>query len=180
MDTWHLVIQGFGIVREPVIQASMMLGDTAFIVIFTAALVIGASFLFKEQKKLAFVLMTVIIGLFLGICFKSFIQEERPCEESPGKIPCPQGFSLPSLHSLLGFTIAIGAIGNRSFAIFFPYALFIAFSRVYLGVHTVPEVAAGFALAFFACVLAEILWKFAGWKIPYEVCIRHDIGSLHR
>ncbi len=180
MDAWQLVVQLFGIVREPVIQASMLLGDVTFIVIFTAALVIGTSFVFKEQKKLPLLLMTVIIGLFLGLSFKSFIQEQRPCEQIPGKIPCPEGFSLPSLHSLLGFTIAIGAIGNRSFAIFFLYALFIAFSRVYLGVHTIPEVAAGFALAFFACVLAEILWKFAGWEMPREVCIRHDIGSLHK
>ena len=85
---------------------------------------------------------------------------------------------MPSMHALLAFTLAIAAIGNRSFAIYLIYAIFIAISRVYLGVHTISDIAAGLALAFFACVLAEMLWRALSLPIPKEVHMRHTAGKL--
>ena len=58
------------------------------------------------------------------------------------------------------------------------YALFIAFSRVYLGVHTISQVAAGLALAFFACVLAELAFRMMKWEVPQAIHIKHAAGKL--
>jgi len=133
---------------------------------------------FKEWRRLPFVLTALAIALLLGVGMKAFLQEPRPCIGSPGQIPCPLDFSLPSLHALLTFTLAISAVGNRSFAIYLIYALFAAFSRVYLGVHTITQVAAGLAFAFFACVLAEMLWRALSLPIPKQVHMRHTAAKL--
>jgi len=178
MDLQSPFISLFGLIRPEVRFASIALNDTAFAIIFTFALILALTYFFKEQKLLPFMVASVAIALLLGASFKLFLQEERPCVETPGKIPCPLDFSLPSLHSLLTFTIAIVAIGNRSFAFYLIYALFTAFSRVYLGVHTITEVAAGLALAFLACVLCEMLWHCLRLPIPSHVHIRHGMSKL--
>ena len=178
MDLRQLFIDAFGLVRPEVRFASVALNDTAFAILFTVALILALTYLFKEQKLLPFMVAAVAIALLLGVSFKAFLQEERPCVEIPGKIPCPLDFSLPSLHALLTFTIAIVAIGNRSFAFYLVYALFTAFSRVYLGVHTITEVAAGLALAFLACVLCEMLWRALKLPLPPGVHIKHSAARL--
>ncbi|MCX6772083.1 MAG: phosphatase PAP2 family protein [Candidatus Micrarchaeota archaeon] len=178
MDIAQLFTDAFGLVRPEARFASIALNDTAFAVLFSIALIITLTCFFKEQKLLPFMVASVAIALLLGVSFKAFLQEERPCVETPGKIPCPLDFSLPSLHSLLTFTIAIVAIGNRSFAFYLIYALFAAFSRVYLGVHTITEVAAGLALAFLACVLCEMLWRSLKLPLPPGVHIKHSAARL--
>ncbi|HIH18717.1 TPA: phosphatase PAP2 family protein [Candidatus Micrarchaeota archaeon] len=168
----------FGLVRPLVRESSILFNDPFFVVLFSFCLVIATSILFQEQRKLPFLAGAVLIALLLGIGFKSFLQEERPCANAPSKIDCPTDFSLPSMHALGAFTLCIIAIGNRSFPIYLIYALFIAFSRVYLGVHTITEVAAGLSLAFFACVLAELCFRLMRLEVPQAVHIRHDIGRL--
>ena len=180
MDPIQLFIDAFGLVRGPVRDASILLNNTAFAVVFSIALVLVLSYIFKEEKRLTFMACTIVIALLLGMGFKAFLQEPRPCVETPGKIPCPLDFSLPSIHALLTFTLVILAVGNSSFAIYLIFALFTAFSRVYLGVHTITEVMAGLALAFFACVLAEIFWRKMKWELPSQVHIRHDVHRLQK
>jgi membrane-associated phospholipid phosphatase len=178
MDFSSLFLAAFGLVRPEVRAASIALHDPYIAVLASAALVVFLSWHFGEQKKLAYLAFAVAVALALGGGFKLFLQEERPCAETPGKIPCPLDFSLPSLHALLVFTIAIVAVGCRSFPFYLLFALFVSFSRVYLGVHTIPQVAAGLALAFFACVLCEIIWRMLKWELPEGVRLAHDARRL--
>ncbi|VVC01218.1 Undecaprenyl-diphosphatase [uncultured archaeon] len=180
MDIPQPLIDAFGLVRAPVREASILLNDPYFALIFSLALILALSFAFREQKRLPFMAAAIVVALLLGMGMKAFLQEPRPCVETPGKIPCPLDFSLPSLHALLTFTLAILAVGNRSFAIYLIYALFTAFSRVYLGVHTVTEVMAGLALAFLACVIAEMAWRRMKWEMPESVHIRHGANRLQK
>ncbi len=163
-----------GIARSAVLGFSVMLNDPLFGTAFSLALILATTLLFSEQKRLPFLFSALVIALLLGLAFKPFLQQERPCAEVPGKIPCPTDFSLPSLHALLAFTLAIVSLGNRSFAVYFPYSVFVAYSRVYLGVHTVSQVAAGLAMAFFACVLCELVWRQLRWEIPRAIHVKHD------
>jgi len=160
--------------------ASVFFHQPELFFLSSAALVLATSLYFCEQQRLAFLAAAVAIALVVGYGFKLFVQAERPCVEMPSKIACPQDYSLPSMHALAAFTIAIVAIGTRSFPVYFSFALFIAFSRVYLGVHTIGEVAAGLSLAFFSCVLAELSFRAMRFELPSVVHLRHDIGKLHR
>lgn len=180
MDAPSLIISAFGLVREPVRAASIALNGP--VVFFLATLLLGAvvTYFFRERKRVPFMVASLAIALFLGYSLKLLIAKDRPCAEVPGKIDCPQDFSTPSLHSLVAFTLAVAALGNRSFAAYLAYAVFIAFSRVYLGVHTMTDVASGLALAFFACVLAEILWKWKRWEMPMEIHVRREAGRLRK
>lgn len=168
----------WGVLRGPVLFASAFLNDTLFVAAFTILFVLALSLFFREEKRLPFLVCAVAIALLLGFGFKLFLQEERPCVEKPGKIACPTDFSLPSLHALLVFTLVVVSVGSRSFAPYLIYALFVSFSRVYLGVHTIPQVMAGLALAFFACVFTEMIWRAMRLKIPSEVRLQHDINRL--
>lgn len=178
MDLRQLLSDAFGLIRPEVRFASIALNDALFAIFFSLALILALTFLFKEQRRLPFMVMALAIALLLGLSFKSFLQEERPCMMAPGKIPCPNSFSLPSIHSLLTFTLAILAVGNRSFAAYLIYASFTAFSRVYLGVHAITEVASGFALAFLACVLCEMLYRALRLPIPAGIHIHHSPERL--
>ncbi len=180
MDFSQLFPSLFGLVREIARAASIFLNDPLDVFLFSALLVLAISFFLHEQRRIPFIVASVLVALLLGFGLKALIAQARPCISVPGKIACPQDYSLPSLHSLLAFTLAVSALGNRSFAIYLPYAVFIAFSRVYLGVHTITDVAAGLALAFFACVLAELLWKQMRWELPLQVHVRHDSGRLRK
>ncbi len=168
----------WGLARAPVREISILLNNPFFVVAFSALLVLGASWVYKEQRKIPFLACALFIALLLGLFFKPFLHTERPCEITPGKIPCPPDYSLPSMHALLAFTLAVVAIGGRSFPIYLIYSVFIAFSRVYIGVHTISEVAAGLSLAFFACVLAELLFRTMKWHVPNAIHIKHDIGRI--
>jgi len=178
MDISSVFISLFGLIRPEVRAASIALNDPLFAVPFSLALILLLSYIFKEWRLLPFMVAAVAIALLLGVSFKAFLQEERPCVETPGKIPCPLDFSLPSIHALLTFTLAIVAVGNRSFPYYLIYALFTAFSRVYIGVHTITQVAAGLALAFLACVLCEMLWRALKLPLPEKVHIKHAAAKL--
>ena len=180
MDFPQLFLSAFGLVREPVRAASVFLNDPLSVLLASALLVLVTSSLLHEEKRIPFIAAAVIIAFLLGFGLKPLIAEARPCVSAPGKVACPQDYSLPSLHSLLAFTLAVSALGNRSFAIYLLYALFVAFSRVYLGVHSASDVMAGLALAFFACVLAELLWRSMRWELPLQIHVRHDSGRLRK
>ena len=180
MDFYPIFLSAFGLVRPEVREASIALNDPLTALLISAFLVLLLSWHFGEKKKLVYLSFAVAVAFLLGYGFKLFLQEERPCVATPGKIPCPLDFSLPSLHALLAFTIAIVAVGNPSFPVYMLYAVFVAFSRVYIGVHTIPQVAAGLALAFFACVLTEIIWRKMRWGVPNNVYMTHDARMLQR
>ena len=180
MDFSQLFPSLFSLMREPVRSAAIFLNDPLAVVLFSAALVVSISYLLHEEKRIPFIAASVLIACLLGFGLKILIAQARPCVSVPGKIACPQDYSLPSLHALLAFTLAVSALGNRSFAIYLPYAVFTAFSRVYLGVHTITDIAAGLSLAFFACVLAELLWKRMRWELPMQIHVRHDSGRLRK
>ncbi|MCX8175436.1 MAG: phosphatase PAP2 family protein [Candidatus Micrarchaeota archaeon] len=168
----------FGLARGAVLWLSVFLNRPEAFAVVSAALLVFVSIAFGEQRRIFFAATAVAIGILLGAGMKAFLHEERPCLYAPGKIDCPLDFSLPSLHSLVAFTLAIVAVGSASFPIYLSYALFVAFSRVYLGVHTTSEVAAGLALAFFACVLSELLWSRTKWGLPKEVRLRRKMDRL--
>lgn len=122
--------------------------------------IIGMAIFFTEprwEKRGKIVLALLIAGL-LTLAAKSLIMQPRPCLSSDSMIPCPLDYSLPSGHAAIAFTLLIAFIGKRSFPFYWVFALLVAYSRFYLGVHTFEDLAAALVLAPIAYQLADILW----------------------
>ena len=103
------------------------------------------------------VLAALLLALVLSEGLKLVEHVARPCaSDIIAKLAaCPTDYSLPSTHAVVGFVLAAAFIGRRSFWLFFPLGLFIAFTRMYLGVHTIFDVAAGLAVAFLSVAIVH-------------------------
>jgi len=84
--------------------------------------------------------------------------EPRPCTGGSSLIQCPLDYSLPSGHAAMAFTLMIAFIGKRPFPFFWIFALLVAYTRFYLGVHTFEDLAAALVLAPVAYQFADIIW----------------------
>ena len=73
MDFGQLFLDMFGLVRAPVRTASVFLNDPVSGFLFFAVLVIALSYLFREQRKIPFIISAIIVALLLGLAFKSFL-----------------------------------------------------------------------------------------------------------
>ena len=108
---------------------------------------------FTVKKKEA--LLVALIMLFLLLpAIKDFYAVPRLCAGIAG---CPVDFAFPSGHATVAFLFAAASIGLPASFFFLPFAVFVGWSRLFLGVHTLDQVVGGAALAFVAFFLAEWL-----------------------
>ena len=122
--------------------------------------IIGIAIFLSEPRweKRGKIVLALLIAGALALVAKSLIMEPRPCLSSDSMIPCPLDYSLPSGHAAIAFTLLIAFIGKRSFPFYWIFALLVAYTRFYLGVHTFDDLAAALVLAPIAYQLADITW----------------------
>lgn len=111
----------------------------------------------RWEKRFKIVLALLIAGL-IALAAKSVIMQPRPCLSADSLIQCPLDFSMPSGHAAIAFTLMIPFLGKRAFPFYWIFALLVAYSRFYLGVHTFEDLAAALVLAPIAYQLADITW----------------------
>ncbi len=92
-------------------------------------------------------LMALLLLLLLLPSLKLAYADARPCVFAPGLVACPNEFGLPSGHAASFGLFAIAAVGSWWFFPFALLALAVAYSRIFIGVHSIPQVGAGIALA---------------------------------
>ncbi|MCX4963444.1 phosphatase PAP2 family protein [Streptomyces sp. NBC_00654] len=97
----------------------------------------------------------------LSEIIKVWLHEERPCRDIPGvtviaQCPEPGDWSFPSNHSVIAAASALALLFSWRLIglLALPLAALIALSRVYVGVHYLHDVAAGFLLG---AVLAPLM-----------------------
>ncbi len=121
---------------------------------FVVAILAAIAFLPRRRIFLQSLVLTVVAAFAL----KLFFQQDRPCVLVEGLVACPSDFGMPSIHAAFAGVFFMGSLGTRFAAwVVFPVALLIAYSRIYLGVHSSEQVIAGFALAV-AAYLANWLY----------------------
>lgn len=115
-------------------------------------------------KKFLLLLIPALIITFAGSeLLKMSFQIPRPCVPCPaeGCNPhCPVNFSFPSGHTstIAGIVTALVLVlGRRRYLLLYIIVFLVAASRVALGVHTIEDVAGGFAFGTFATML---VWKY--------------------
>ena len=122
--------------------------------------IIGIAVFLTEPRweKRGKIVLALLIAGGMALLAKNLIMEPRPCIDGDSLIQCPLDYSLPSGHAAIAFTLLIAFIGKRSFPLYWIFALLVAYSRFYLGVHTFEDLAAALVLAPIAYQLADITW----------------------
>lgn len=120
--------------------------------------IVGSLFLFdkKNKKYLIPFLISILASFLLEYSLKLLFMRERPI----GGIYNPESYSFPSGHSAVVFSPI--AVLNKAFSklakYWFVFAILIAFSRIYLGVHYLTDVCFGVFIGYSAGKL--VLWGF--------------------
>lgn len=103
----------------------------------------------NRLKLVAFVL-SVALAVVLAFAVKEIYAQPRPCAEllENLKLPlCPADYSFPSAHTTFVFVFAGASLGTSFFPLFILLSILVAMSRIYLGVHTLNDVAGGIVIA---------------------------------
>jgi membrane-associated phospholipid phosphatase len=122
--------------------------------------IIGIAIYFTEPRwdKRGKIILALLIAGGMALLAKNLIMEPRPCIGGESLIQCPLDYSLPSGHAAIAFTLMIAFIGKRSFPFYWIFALLVAYTRFYLGVHTFEDLAAALVLAPIAYQFADLIW----------------------
>ena len=122
-------------------QIGLLLDDTlVFAGLLLLAIIIGESRPRKRMKIVAAVALAIIAAFLI----KGALGRERPCA---GESWCPADYSFPSIHASAAFALMCGFLGKRSFPGYLLFALFTAFTRLNIGVHTFVDIAAALPIA---------------------------------
>lgn len=104
---------------------------------------------FKDKRKVLVLTMVFVAIATLGL--KVIVDAPRPCQAGieasiASKITCPIEPSFPSGHSSAAFGLASASLGNISSYALWPFAVLMAFTRLYLGVHTLIDLVGAFVV----------------------------------
>jgi undecaprenyl-diphosphatase len=169
-------------VRTPeltsVLSTVTLVGNTATL----AALSVGVGIVLaarRSHRRLAMLAATMVGGSLLNLLLKTHFQRARP-SEIPSLVHAT-GYSFPSGHSM-GSMLFFGAL---AYVVYFSFdghqlwrlaavvlcavlVLLVGLSRVYLGVHYLSDVAAGFAGGLFwigVCLSGTEAWvRLRDWR----------------
>lgn len=115
-------------------------------------LLLAAGWFFLPRKRIFFA--STLLTLALSLLVKAYFQLDRPCVDAASLVACPADFGFPSIHAALAGLVIVGSAGSRSFWFLAPASLFVGYSRVFLGVHSLDQVLAGLALGWAVYFLA--------------------------
>ena len=137
-------------------QVASALNNEALIMLVTFLFVLLAE---RRPEKLKKILLAIALAVLLITVAKYAIKTERPCDSLHSKTECPWSYAFPSGHTLVVFTVALAFLNKPVFPFFLIYAIFVAFTRIYLGVHSFEDIAGGVALSPLVYFTADKLWK---------------------
>ncbi len=159
MDTVTQIIQSIDIAALR--EIGLIINDAiTYAVIVIALLFLGEQRMEKRKK----VLLAIAISIIAAYAIKEAMSYERPCA---GQDWCPGGYSFPSAHTVVAFTLMVAFLNKRNYIFYLLFAIFVAFSRINIGVHTFYDVVAALPIALMSYYIANILWgHIVKYKAP--------------
>lgn len=148
---------------EPAISVltaiSLLIGNEIFFFLLVGAMVLLAE---KRPEKRKKIILGIIVVSILVVALKNIFATERPCIGIEAEYGCPAipltEYSFPSGHAAVAFLAMIAFLDKPTFLAFWVFALLIAFSRLFLGVHTFEDIAGALVLAPIAYHITDVLW----------------------
>ena len=150
-------------IDNPIIKTVGMLLESSLIYggLILALLLLGER---RNEKRVKILLSLIIAGL-AATAIKALIAEARPCA---GESWCPEGYSFPSMHAVLAFTLMTGFFNKKSYAFYLFFALFVSFTRLNLGVHIFQDVAGALPVALISYYITDKLWRMYVGETPLK------------
>ncbi len=108
----------------------------------------------RKGKKRWKVILAILIAVVAGMVIKELMAVDRPCI---GDDWCPDDYSFPSTHAVAAFTVMTAFIRKRTFPFYLVFALFVAFTRINLGVHLFWDIAAALPVALISYYITLIV-----------------------
>ncbi|MDO8340289.1 MAG: phosphatase PAP2 family protein [Candidatus Burarchaeum sp.] len=124
-------------------------------------LVVALAFLLMVKFKTSHaspLFLALLLAFFILDPLKNLHAVSRPCAELAAKIPCPFDASFPSGHAMIAGIFMLAATGTPPFLPFLLLGIIVSLSRVYLGIHTFPDVAAGIAVGMVLYAISERIY----------------------
>lgn len=149
----------------PFTQVSLFFQNYAYSLVAILSLAL-APYLRKRGRYYALAVSMVLI-IVLSFLLKDAYFIPRPCNDwlLDAKACTPQGdYGFPSGHTAFAFVFVAAALGTRIFPFFLATGIIIGLSRVYLGIHSIGDVAGGAALGVLAYLFVEEIVDWAGRK----------------
>ncbi|HLC65917.1 MAG TPA: phosphatase PAP2 family protein [Candidatus Nanoarchaeia archaeon] len=132
-----------------------------FLILGNAAIMLSVLFLLpvillKKKRKSFILFLSLFFSSLIGFALKLIIMRPRPFSVMVVPLLNIVDYSFPSLHAFIAFSLAHTAskILPRYRVLWYGYAVFIAFSRIYLQVHYFSDVVAG---AFFGIIVSKLV-----------------------
>ena len=140
-------------VSSPLLHSIGMIIDNDWIY---AAMVLVLLFIGERRSsKRIKILFSITLTMLAVMALKPLLAVDRPCI---GQVTCPFDYSFPSVHVAVAFALMIAFLDKKSFAFYFIFALFVAFTRMNLGFHTFRDVAGALVIALMAYYVTDIIW----------------------
>lgn len=109
----------------------------------------------RNRPKLGKILLAGIVVVILALLIKNTLNVERPCSNERFVSLC-EGYAFPSVHTAIAFTIAAAFLQKRTYPIYAFFALLVAFTRIYLGVHSFFDIVGGMAVGVIGYYLVDL------------------------
>lgn len=148
--------------NNPVLDfVSNLINSQAFLIIAIGFLIVLFERKERDFARISKILFIIFIAYILTDGLKNVFAVQRPCtSEIVSKIPCPADFSFPSGHVIIVTSVMFAYIMRKEFVVFWFFTVLVAFARIYLGVHTLVDVAGSIALAPLIFHFSNVLWRW--------------------
>jgi membrane-associated phospholipid phosphatase len=118
---------------------------------------------FRKKNIYYALAFSMVLVIAASLLLKDAYSVPRPCNswlpEAKACVP-PDDYGLPSGHSAFAFLFVAASLGTVLFPVYLTLWILVAFSRVYLGLHSIADVGGGVVLGMMTYLVVEELLDF--------------------